>query len=192
MKIKLLIFISIFTFSCKKSNDNYQYNKESVTNKSVDSTLNLQPECDKYNSYLNSISNSEKVNSRISFDVIKCKLFKDINTSKYNYAELLSKYNYKEYSIYLCRLNCNAGGACGDYFVSIINKKFNITDVRIIANEISEGENNITVNDFVFNHGELSFNVLSEYYSEELEDYVESSELKTYLVTSSGNLKVIN
>ncbi|WP_299361222.1 hypothetical protein [Winogradskyella sp.] len=190
MKTRIFIFLLLSVFSCRNFNDKNDEN--SVTNKSAIDDKKEITNCSRHKSHFDSIPYEEKLDFKVSFDIIKCQLTKKINLNKYNYAELLSKYNYKEYSIYLYRLNCIAGGGCGDYLMSVINRSLEVTESKIIASEISEGENNITVTNFKFNKGKFSFEISSEYYSEELDDYVESSKSESYLVTDLGQIQTSN
>ena len=144
MKTKFLLIVTILFLSCNKETNN-----KSNNHKEINTIENNKSGCDKHYNYLDSIPVSKELNSKVSFELIKC-ISKDINTSKYIKAELISNHKYNGYYVVLYRLICNAGAVCRHYFISTMSNNYNINDVELIAHDTAEGENNKFVDNFKF------------------------------------------
>ena len=173
-------------YSCV--NIDHKVNEDNTVHNTALESKNTIINCRQYKHFFDSIPYEEKLDIKVNFENVKCQLTEKVDMRKYNYLELLSKYNYKEFDIYLYRFNCIAGGGCGDYFMSVISRDLEVLDSKIIASEVSEGENNTTIENFNFNKGQFSFNILTEYYSEELDNYIENIKSKVFVITDSGKV----
>ncbi|CAL2055709.1 hypothetical protein [Tenacibaculum sp. 190524A05c] len=198
MNKSLLLLSSLFLLiaSCKISNDENTKKGDTpnqpLTRTNNDSLSDNKLVSDRYNSYLDSIPYSDNIKSKISIEIIKCKLLKgiDIPYKKYYNAELLSKYKYNTFDVYLFKLNCLAGASCSDFYLSTLNKSFELKGTKLLAKETAEGENNITIHNFKFNKGNLEFEVFHEYYSDESDDYIEETKKKYYIIGNDGEIKI--